>query len=206
MPTGGPQSPRLGSSSGSIVGQGQVAHDDQPSSPWPRLCPYRAPVHSELASQRVHAYTLCVGCSHGVHFLLGEACSRSFTWFRRRTDQQVARLSDRGGVLAEALIPLGNKPLNPRSLVPAVLNCFHPLTSSKHPVYLATTGLLVADSGSTTQDAKNDSLPTGSGTPRPQQIIGIRTNSLRSPRRSISESSAAPNKDAPTESIPCGHC
>src|SRR5690625_7374924 len=51
--------------------------------PSPRLRPHRAPVHPELTRNRVHAEPLHAGCSDSVHFLVREACSRSFLWFRR---------------------------------------------------------------------------------------------------------------------------
>lgn len=90
-----------------------------------RLRPHRAPVHPELTSHCVHAEPLCAGCSHSVHFLVGEACSRSFTWFHRRADQRVI-----GPILglrigADALTPRGSKSLDPWSPVPAAFHCFH---------------------------------------------------------------------------------
>lgn len=64
--------------------------------------PHRATVDAELPRQRVHADAARSGCSHSVHFAVREACSRSSTWFRRRANQRVVRLSDRGGILANA--------------------------------------------------------------------------------------------------------
>lgn len=44
---------------------------------------------AKLTDEGSHADAICAGCSHSVHFLLHEACSRSFLWFRRLTDQRV---------------------------------------------------------------------------------------------------------------------
>ena len=77
-------------------------------------------------SNRVHADTVGAGCSHSVHFLVREACSRSFLWFRRRADQKVIRLPFGLGILTSALIPRGNKPLDPWSPVPGAFHCVHP--------------------------------------------------------------------------------
>ena len=104
-----------------------------PSGSSPRLRPHRAPVHPELTSHGVHADALCAGCSHSVHFLVGQACSRSFLWFRRRTDQRVIRLPGRVGIPTSALIPRGNKPLDPWSPVPAALHCFHQRSPTAEP-------------------------------------------------------------------------
>ena len=98
----------------------------RPDSLATRLRPDGAAVHAELLRQCRDADSVRAGCSHSVHFAVGEACSRSFAWFRRRPDQRVIRLSDRGGILADALIPRGNKPLDPWSPVPVVLDCVHP--------------------------------------------------------------------------------
>lgn len=43
------------------------------------LRPDGSTVNPELTCQRVHADALRAGCSHGVHFAVREACSRSFT-------------------------------------------------------------------------------------------------------------------------------
>ncbi|MFT4135558.1 hypothetical protein [Microbacterium sp.] len=80
----------------------------------------------EPARQRGHAHALRAGCSHSVHFGVREACSRSFLWFRRRPDQRVIGPVLGLGILADALIPRGNKPLNPLSSVPAAFHCAHP--------------------------------------------------------------------------------
>ena len=100
-----------------------------PSGSSPRLRPHRAPVHPELTSHGVHADALCAGCSHSVHFLVGQACSRSFLWFRRRADQRVVGLAVGLCIRANPLIPRGNQPLDPRSPVPTTLHCFHPRRS-----------------------------------------------------------------------------
>lgn len=92
----------------------------------PRLRPHRASVNPELAGQCVHADPVCAGCSHSVHFRVRETCSRSFTWFRRRIDQRVVGPVLGVGIPTSALVPRGNKPLDPWSPVPAVLHCFHP--------------------------------------------------------------------------------
>ena len=102
-----------------------------PSGSSPRLRPHRAPVHPELTSHGVHADALCAGCSHSVHFLVGQACSRSFLWFRRRADQRVVGLAVGLCIRANPLIPRGNQPLDPRSPVPTTLHCFHRVTPAE---------------------------------------------------------------------------
>ena len=82
-------------------------------------------MHPEPPRQRVHPDTLRAGCSHSVHFLVREPCSRSLLWFRRRADQRVIGLAVGLGIGADALVPRGNKPLDPWSPVPAAPNCFH---------------------------------------------------------------------------------
>lgn len=101
-----------------------------PSGSSPRLRPHRAPVHPELTSHGLHADALCAGCSHSVHFLVGQACSRSFLWFRRHADQRVVGLAVGLCIRANPLIPRGNQPLDPRSPVPATLHCFHVSSTS----------------------------------------------------------------------------
>lgn len=91
----------------------------------PGLRPHRAPVNPELARQHGHADPLRAGCSHSVHFAVCESCSRSFLWFRRRTDQRIVGVAVGPGTSTCALIPRGNKPLDPWSPVPAALHCFH---------------------------------------------------------------------------------
>jgi hypothetical protein len=96
--------------------------------PLPSLGPHRAPVNAELLRESVHADAVLAGCSHSVHFLAREACSRSFLWFRRRPDQSVIHLVHDVGITANPLIPRGNELLNPWSSVSAALNCVHPET------------------------------------------------------------------------------
>lgn len=60
---------------------------------------------AEPAREGRHADALRTGCSHGVHFLVREPCSRSFLWFRRSVDQRVIGLALRLGIPANALIP-----------------------------------------------------------------------------------------------------
>jgi hypothetical protein len=38
-------------------------------------------MHAVLARQRASADALLAGCSHSVHFLVREPCSRSLLWF-----------------------------------------------------------------------------------------------------------------------------
>ena len=63
-------------------------------------------MHPELTCQNVRASSLRADCSHSVHFLVREPCSRSFLWFRRRANQRVVRLpgevGDRGTLRASA--------------------------------------------------------------------------------------------------------
>ncbi len=80
---------------------------------------------TELLCHRIHADALSTGCSHSVHFLVREPCSRSFTWFHRCTDQRVISLTLGVGGAANPLIPRGNELLNPWSPVPAAFHCFH---------------------------------------------------------------------------------
>ena len=80
---------------------------------------------TELLRYRVYAHATLKSCSHSVHFLFREPCSRSLHWFRRRADPSVVGLALRLSIPASALIPRGNKPLNPRSPVPAALHRVH---------------------------------------------------------------------------------
>ena len=89
------------------------------------LGPDCAAMDAETAGEFVNADPSRAGCSHSVHFLVREPCSRSFLWFRRRPDQRVVGLAVGVGIPADALIPRGNEPLDPWSPVPAVLHCFH---------------------------------------------------------------------------------
>src|SRR5690606_9455999 len=79
-------------------------------------------MNPELTRQRVRADSALASCSDSVHFALHEACSRSFLWFHRRADQRVVLLRGEGGIVADALIPHGNQPLDPWSPVPVVLD------------------------------------------------------------------------------------
>ena len=76
----------------------------------------------ELAGEGSHADAVRAGCSHSVHFLVREPCSGSFLWFCRRADQRVVRFPGEVAVVADALIPLGNEPLDLSwtSLVPSM--------------------------------------------------------------------------------------
>ncbi|MGO1315477.1 MAG: GNAT family N-acetyltransferase [Cellulomonadaceae bacterium] len=82
-------------------------------------------MNPELTCDSVHSDPSLADCSHSVHFLVRQTCSRSLLWFRRRADQRVIVLALGVGVSANPLIPRGNKPLNPWSAVPATLHCFH---------------------------------------------------------------------------------
>ena len=94
-------------------------------------------MHPVLRCERCHADAAGAGCSHSVHFLVRESCSRSFLWFRRRADQKVIRLPGEVGIPVDAFIPRGNQPLNPRSTVPATLHCFHPRCLTEHATSVA---------------------------------------------------------------------
>ena len=63
---------------------------------------------AELARQRDHADALRAGCSHSVHFLVREVCSRSLLWFRRRADQSIVGLSFGLDIPTNTVIPRGN--------------------------------------------------------------------------------------------------
>lgn len=99
----------------------------------PRFRPHRAPVNPELTRERIRAHPLRAGCSHSVHFLVREPCSRSSLWFRRCANQRVVGLPGEVGIVAGALIPRGNKPLKPWSPVPATLHCFHQFVELSAP-------------------------------------------------------------------------
>lgn len=79
-------------------------------------------MHPEPTGQRGHADAMLAACSHSVHFLVHEPCSRSLLWFRRRPNQRVIGLALGLGIPTSALIPRGDKPLNPWSPVPAGLH------------------------------------------------------------------------------------
>lgn len=82
-------------------------------------------MHPEPPRQRVHPDTLRAACSHSVHFLVAETCSRSSPWLCRRVDERVIRLPVRLVHAAWPLIPRGNKPPDPLSPVPVALHCAH---------------------------------------------------------------------------------
>lgn len=65
-------------------------------------------MHPELTRHLLDTDALSEECSHSVHFLVREACSRSFTWFRRRVDQGIVGGARDLGIVASALIPCGN--------------------------------------------------------------------------------------------------
>ena len=89
------------------------------------LGPDCAAMDAETAGEFVNADPSCAGCSHSVHFLVREPCSTSFLWFHRRPDQRVVGPVLGLRILADALIPRGDHPLNPLSPVPAMLHCVH---------------------------------------------------------------------------------
>ena len=61
-------------------------------------------MHTEARRDRRHVRAIG-GRAHSVHFLVGEPCSRTFTWFRRRPDQRVIGPVLGLGTLTDALIP-----------------------------------------------------------------------------------------------------
>lgn len=95
----------------------------------PRLRPHGATVNPEPPRQRGHTLASGPGCSYSVYFLVSEACSRSFLWLRRGVDQRVIGPVLGLRIIADALTPRGNKPLNPWSPVPVVLDCVHSVMS-----------------------------------------------------------------------------
>lgn len=107
-----------------------------------------------LLRERVHADATLAGCSHSVHFAIGEPCSRSFLWFRRRANQSIVSLTLGVGISANPLIPCGNELLNPWSSVPAALHCFHHerITQRPFPHLLA----LATARGTTLRSMKAD--------------------------------------------------
>lgn len=108
------------------------------------LRPHRRPVNLKLLRDFLHADAVLAGCSHRVHFAVREPRSRSFTWFRRRGDQRIIRLVLGVGMVVNPLIPCGNELLNPRSSVPALLNCVHraQTSSSDHEVQVLSVKVL----------------------------------------------------------------
>lgn len=106
-----------------------------PGSHNPSLGPHRAAMHSELRCEHCGTEAAGAGCSHSVHFLIREVCSRSFLWIRRCADQWVAGLPGEVGIVVDALIPRGNQPLNPLPPVPATLHCAHQCCEISHIVF-----------------------------------------------------------------------
>ena len=90
-----------------------------------RLRPHCPAMHAEPPCNIGDAESVFQGCSHSVHFLVREPCSGSFLWFYRRADQRVVRFPGEVAVVADALIPCGNEPLDPWSPVPAAFHCVH---------------------------------------------------------------------------------
>ena len=80
---------------------------------------------AEPASEHGHTDALLAGCSHSVHFLIGEAGSSASPWLLRHPDQRVVTLIVGLDIPANVRIPRGNKPLDPWLPVPAALHCFH---------------------------------------------------------------------------------
>lgn len=91
----------------------------------PGLRPHRASVNPVMLRDGLHADAALTGCSHSVHFLVCEPCSRSFLWFRRHPNQRVISLTVGVSIVARPSIPRGSELLNPWSSVPATLHCFH---------------------------------------------------------------------------------
>ena len=89
------------------------------------LRPDRCPMHAELLRQRGDADAVCAGCSHSVHFLVREACSRSSPWLCGRADEPIIGLVVRLIRAVRPLIPRGNEPLNALSPVPVVVDRAH---------------------------------------------------------------------------------
>lgn len=98
-------------------------------------CPHCATVNPELTRHLFHADALTEKRSHSVHFLLREACSKSFLWFRRRVDQRVIGPILGLRIPADGLIPRGNQALDLLSLVPATLRCFHRAVREARPAH-----------------------------------------------------------------------
>ena len=80
---------------------------------------------AEPASEHGHTDALLAGCSHSVHFLIGEAGSSASPWLLRHPDQRVVTLIVGLDIPANVRIPRGNKPLDPWLPVPAALHCVH---------------------------------------------------------------------------------
>lgn len=82
-------------------------------------------MHVELLRQRGDADAVGAGCSHSVHFLVGQRCSSASPWLCGGLDQRVLGLVSRFGHAARRSIPSGNKPLDPLSPVPAAFHYLH---------------------------------------------------------------------------------
>ena len=80
---------------------------------------------AEPASEHGHTDALLAGCSHSVHFLIGEAGSSASPWLLRHPDQRAVTLIVGLDIPANVRIPRGNKPLDPWLPVPAALHCVH---------------------------------------------------------------------------------
>lgn len=79
-------------------------------------------MNAELLRKRASAHAVGTGCLYSVHFLVGQLCSSASPWFCGGHDQWVIRLANKLGHAVRPLIPRGNKPLNPRSSVPVVVD------------------------------------------------------------------------------------
>jgi hypothetical protein len=91
----------------------------------PGLRPHRPAMNPILLRQEGHADTVRAGCSHSVHFLIRQPCSRSSPWPADAPMSGSSGSSAGRGALARTPIPRGNKPLDTLSPVPAVLNQVH---------------------------------------------------------------------------------
>ncbi len=91
----------------------------------PSLLPDGATMHSELLRQSGDANAVGAGCSHSVHFLVGQRCSSASPWLRRRRDECAIGLAHGLGCNPKLLNPRGNKPLNPLSPVPVAFDGVH---------------------------------------------------------------------------------
>ena len=80
---------------------------------------------AKLADEGSHADALLAGCSHSVHFLVREACSRSSRWLCCRVDERIIGLAVRLAPATRPLIPRGNQLLYPLSPVPVVVDGVH---------------------------------------------------------------------------------
>ena len=97
----------------------------RPDSLATRLRPDGAAVHAELLRQCGGADAVGAGCSHSVHFPVGQPCSSASPWLCRRRDEWVVGLAHGLDSDPRPLIPSGNKPLDPWSPVPVVIDGVH---------------------------------------------------------------------------------